>query len=97
MGRTELTRISKDILSNLSSLKYLYLHGNQLQNLPTIFLEELPNLNGLNLPNNLLEEITDESFGKNRNVKWINLAANRIGHLSLGCLNQLPNLQSLRL
>ncbi|MHA2168318.1 MAG: leucine-rich repeat protein [Candidatus Kariarchaeaceae archaeon] len=97
LGRTELTRISKDILSNLSSLKYLYLHGNQLQNLPTIFLEELPNLNGLNLPNNLLEEITDESFGKNRNVKWINLAANRIGHLSLGCLNQLPNLQSLRL
>ncbi|XP_037638576.1 leucine-rich repeat-containing protein 27-like [Sebastes umbrosus] len=81
LRRTQLKYVDESILKN-SSLKYLYLEGNQISSIPDSMFIRLPNLLWLDLRNNQIASLPAE-IGLHRSLKTILLEGNPISELPL--------------
>ncbi|KAG7512113.1 hypothetical protein JOB18_020535 [Solea senegalensis] len=81
LSRTKLQSVSDSILKN-GSLKYLYLEGNQISSIPDSLFTRLPNLQWLDLRNNLIPSLP-AGVGLHRSLKTLLLGGNPISELPL--------------
>lgn len=94
------TTLSEGIFRNLSRLNSLQLERNKLSTLPAGHQTELSCLEVdgnklMALPENLLNNVTDE-FPKNQEyLRWLKLNGNRLTTLQENIFNRLANLTSL--
>ncbi|XP_029926650.1 leucine-rich repeat-containing protein 27 [Myripristis murdjan] len=79
LSRTNLKEVADSVLQN-SSLKNLYLEGNQISNLPDSMFISLPNLLWLDLRNNQITSIP-AGIGLHRSLKTLLLEGNPIAEL----------------
>ncbi|XP_058507926.1 leucine-rich repeat-containing protein 27-like [Solea solea] len=79
LSRTKLQSVSDSILKN-GSLKYLYLEGNQISSIPDSLFTRLPNLQWLDLRNNLIPSLS-AGIGLHRSLKTLLLGGNPISEL----------------
>ncbi|XP_073338682.1 leucine-rich repeat-containing protein 27-like [Pagrus major] len=79
LSRTELKHVTDSIVNN-SSLKYLYLEGNQISSIPGSLFISLPNLLWLDLRNNQIASLPAE-IGLHRSLKTLLLEGNPISEL----------------
>ncbi|XP_071337376.1 leucine-rich repeat-containing protein 27-like [Trachinotus anak] len=79
LSRTKLKHVSESILKN-STLKYLYLEGNQISSIPGPLFISLPNLQWLDLRNNQIVSLPAE-IGLHRSLKTLLLEGNPISEL----------------
>ncbi|XP_040905938.1 leucine-rich repeat-containing protein 27-like isoform X4 [Toxotes jaculatrix] len=79
LSRTKLKHVSESILKN-STLKYLYLEGNQISSIPDSLFISLPNLQWLDLRNNQIVSLPAE-IGLHRSLKTLLLEGNPISEL----------------
>ncbi|XP_029691330.1 leucine-rich repeat-containing protein 27 [Takifugu rubripes] len=79
LGRAGLTHVSDCILKN-STLKYLYLEGNQISDIPDSFFISLPRLLWLDLRNNQIPSLPAQ-IGSHRALKTLLLEGNPITEL----------------
>ncbi|XP_054456782.1 leucine-rich repeat-containing protein 27-like [Anoplopoma fimbria] len=79
LSRTQLKHVAESILRN-STLKYLYLEGNQISSLPDSMFISLPNLLWLDLRNNQITSLPAE-IGLHRSLKTVLLEGNPIPEL----------------
>ncbi|XP_026165302.1 leucine-rich repeat-containing protein 27 [Mastacembelus armatus] len=79
LSRTKLTHVAESILKN-STLKYLYLEGNQICSIPASLFISLSNLQWLDLRNNLIVSLPAE-IGLHRCLKTLLLEGNPIPEL----------------
>ncbi|XP_070697549.1 leucine-rich repeat-containing protein 27-like [Pempheris klunzingeri] len=79
LSRTKLEHVAESILKN-STLKYLYLEGNQISSIPDSTFTSLPNLLWLDLRNNQIESLPVE-IGLHRSLKTLLLEGNPISEL----------------
>ncbi|XP_042358558.1 leucine-rich repeat-containing protein 27-like [Plectropomus leopardus] len=81
LSRTQLKHVPESILKN-STLKYLYLEGNQISCIPDSVFISLPNLLWLDLRNNQITSLPPE-IGLHRSLKTLLLEGNPISELPL--------------
>ena len=81
------------LLNEPKKLRYLNLAGTNISNLPTI---EMRFLLYLNLSNNRIEDVKDESFTYTRNLRTLDVSRNRLRSLSYGLASVWPKLPYLR-
>ncbi|XP_034079358.1 leucine-rich repeat-containing protein 27-like isoform X2 [Gymnodraco acuticeps] len=79
LSRTLRTHVAESILKN-STLKYLYLEGNQISSIPDSMFIRLPNLLWLDLRNNHIASFPAE-IGLHRSLKTLLLEGNPISEL----------------
>ncbi|XP_030011130.1 leucine-rich repeat-containing protein 27-like [Sphaeramia orbicularis] len=79
LSRTSLKKVSEHFIRN-SSLKYLYLEGNDISSLPCLMFTGLPNLLWLDLRHNHIESLPAE-IGLHRALKTLLLEGNPISEL----------------
>ncbi|XP_071780922.2 leucine-rich repeat-containing protein 27-like [Centroberyx gerrardi] len=79
LSRTKLEDVAESILKN-SSLKNLYLEGNQISSLPDSMFTRLPNLLWLDLRNNQIASLP-AGIGLHRSLKTLLLEGNPISEL----------------
>ncbi|KAF0027178.1 hypothetical protein F2P81_019919 [Scophthalmus maximus] len=79
LSKTELKCVPESIFKN-STLKYLYLKGNQISSIPSPLFISLPNLQWLDLRNNLIPSLPAE-IGSHRSLKTLLLEGNPISEL----------------
>ncbi|XP_044228964.1 leucine-rich repeat-containing protein 27-like isoform X1 [Thunnus albacares] len=79
LSRTELKHVADSILKN-STLKHLYLEGNQICSLPDSMFTSLPSLLWLDLRNNQITSLPAE-IGLHRSLKTLLLEGNPISEL----------------
>ncbi|XP_018534849.1 LOW QUALITY PROTEIN: leucine-rich repeat-containing protein 27 [Lates calcarifer] len=79
LSRTQLKHVSQSILKN-STLKYLYLEGNQISSIPDSLFISLPSLQWLDLRNNQIVSLPAE-IGSHRSLKALLLEGNPISEL----------------
>ncbi|XP_070772645.1 leucine-rich repeat-containing protein 27-like [Enoplosus armatus] len=79
LSRTKLRHVAESILKN-STLKYLYLEGNQVSSIPDSIFISLPNLLWLDLRNNQIASLPTE-IGLHRSLKTLLLEGNPISEL----------------
>ncbi|XP_010767468.1 leucine-rich repeat-containing protein 27 isoform X2 [Notothenia coriiceps] len=79
LSRTQRTHVAESILKN-STLKYLYLEGNQISSIPDSMFIRLPNLLWLDLRNNHIASFPAE-IGLHRSLKTLLLEGNPISEL----------------
>jgi Leucine-rich repeat (LRR) protein len=83
--------------SNLLQLKALKVDGNKIQEIPLNFLEGCPNLEKLDLSNNVITLVHPEAFHNFRNLQILDLSHNRIGKLGGGIFQDNRKLESIDL
>ncbi|KAK2823963.1 hypothetical protein Q5P01_021138 [Channa striata] len=79
LSRTMLNHVTESILKK-SSLKHLYLEGNQLSSIPDSLFFSLPNLQWLDLRNNQIVSLPAE-IGMHRSLRTLLLEENPISEL----------------
>ncbi|XP_044070441.1 leucine-rich repeat-containing protein 27-like isoform X2 [Siniperca chuatsi] len=79
LSRTKLKHVAGSILNN-STLKYLYLEGNQVSSIPDSIFISLPNLLWLDLRNNQIATLPAE-IGLHRSLRTLLLEGNPISEL----------------
>ncbi|CAJ1066940.1 leucine-rich repeat-containing protein 27-like [Xyrichtys novacula] len=94
LRRTNLKHVTDSILKS-SSVKCLYLEGNQITSIPESFFISLPNLLWLDLRNNQIETLPAE-IGLHRCLKTLLLEGNPISELPEE-LGNVPTLEGLNL
>ncbi|XP_014255824.1 leucine-rich repeat-containing protein 4C-like [Cimex lectularius] len=90
------------VFSAITSLKSLYLHSNQIIDVPSALLKNLPHpcvLETLTLTDNLIEAIEGKSFPSpcTNTLKYLSLGSNVIKDIEKSAFNSLYNLKQLDL
>ncbi|XP_026476085.1 toll-like receptor 7 [Ctenocephalides felis] len=88
--------IDINAFKNCSDLKQLDLSSNQITRIPKA-IQDLQMLKSLDLGENLIENVENDSFKNLNQLTGLRLIDNRIGNLSKPMFQNLPNLQVLNL
>lgn len=81
------------ILNEPKTLRYLNLAGTNITNVPVI---EARYLLELNISDNHIRDLTDESFSRCRNLRSLDVSRNKLKNLSFGLASAWPKLLYLR-
>ncbi|CAG9863705.1 unnamed protein product [Phyllotreta striolata] len=93
-----LRKIDKKAFEKLAApLQALGLPNNKLDNVPTIALQSLPELDRLDLSGNQLVHLDMSSFEGLRNLSFIDVSNNQIATVTPDAFDDLPQLKTLRL
>ncbi|CAI4226387.1 unnamed protein product [Auanema sp. JU1783] len=86
-------------LYNMHKLRHLVLDNNKINHLPAYALGDVQKLEHLSLAHNIISRIDEKMFhsSSTRELKSLNLANNKIEHISSEAFANLENLQYLRL
>lgn len=88
--------IHSDAFKNCSSVQDLTLEGNNLVSVPTA-LRSLQFLKSLNLNNNSMNELSNESFQELKQLRHLTFSLNQIGNLTKGTFKHMPSLKTINL
>ena len=90
-----LTSLRADDFDGLTSLQYLYLHDNQLAELPEGLFDGLTGLQELYLSGNQLAELPEGVFDGLTSLQWLELSGNQLAALPEGVFDGLTSLQGI--
>lgn len=68
-------------VQSIDRFQYLYLEGNQIEQLPAELFLRLPNLKWIDLRNNQLREIPSDGLAKHANLRYLLLGGNHLQRL----------------
>lgn len=88
--------IHSDAFKNCSSVQDLTLEGNNLSHVPNA-LRSLQFLKSLNLNNNSMHELSNESFLELKQLRRLTLSLNQMGNLTKGTFKHMPSLKTIDL
>ncbi|CAH0552815.1 unnamed protein product [Brassicogethes aeneus] len=96
IDNNRISRINPEALKNCSSLQDLHLNGNKLIQVPEV-LNNVPLLKTLDLGENLIDSITNETFGDLKQLFGLRLTENNIGNITKGVFDKMTALKILNL
>ncbi|KAK0159635.1 hypothetical protein PV327_010729 [Microctonus hyperodae] len=96
LDSNHLRALHRHAFINISNLQDLSLSGNDLIDIP-IAIKELTNLKTLDLGNNKISRITNESFNGLNELYGLRLVDNKLENITRDCFSSLPALQVLNL
>ncbi|XP_019868180.1 toll-like receptor Tollo [Aethina tumida] len=96
VDNNKISWIHPEALKNCSSLQDLHLNGNKLVQVPDV-LNNVPMLKTLDLGENLIDTITNETFGDLKQMFGLRLTENNIGNITKGVFDRMQSLKILNL
>ncbi|KAL3276818.1 hypothetical protein HHI36_012179 [Cryptolaemus montrouzieri] len=96
LDNNKIAWIHPEALKNCSSLQDLHLNGNKLLHVPEV-LNNVPNLKTLDLGENHIDTITNETFPDMKLMYGLRLTENNIGNISKGIFEKMSSLKILNL
>ncbi len=100
LSNCNIGNLPERLFDNLSNLTEIDLSNNKIKRLPDLIFDvfKLSNLIKLDLKNNIIESLSNNLFGKNSKVKFLNLQGNKLTSLEEETLfKELPLLNHLNL
>lgn len=96
IDNNKISWIHSEALKNCSSLQDLHLNGNKLLRVPEV-LSNVPLLKTLDLGENHIDTLTNETFGEMKQIYGLRLTENNIGNISKGVFEKMMSLKILNL
>lgn len=96
VDNNKISWIHQEALKNCSSLQDLHLNGNKLLRVPEV-LSNVPLLKTLDLGENHIDTVTEETFGNMKQIYGLRLTENNIGNISKGVFEKMISLKILNL
>lgn len=96
LDNNKISWIHSEALKNCSSLQDLHLNGNKLLQVPEV-LYNVPMLKTLDLGENHIDLITNETFRNLNQIYGLRLTENNIGNISKGVFDKMTALKILNL
>ncbi|KAL3125683.1 hypothetical protein niasHT_009770 [Heterodera trifolii] len=109
LSHNRIGRLTKDVFERLDSLEWLSLDFNKMLEFPRNTLSPLNRLKHLSMESNLLQMLPNYAFQLSSinakmfhstsaiQIRWLNLANNRINRMETAAFQNLPNLERLYL
>ncbi|RZF33526.1 hypothetical protein LSTR_LSTR008172 [Laodelphax striatellus] len=88
--------IDPEALKNSSGLQDFHLNGNKLYDIPAV-LADIPQLKTLDLGDNLITELFNNSFTTMQELVGLRLTENNIGNITKGVFDKMTSLKILNL
>lgn len=83
LDNNEIEVIPRDTFYDLHNLVFLKLNGNKIMELRPPLVDHLHHLHTFSAVNNKISQVDSRFFRKNRRIKWVYLAGNRIEQLGI--------------
>lgn len=96
IDNNKISWIHPEALKNCSSLQDLHLNGNKLMHVPEV-IRNVPLLKTLDLGENHIEVITNETFSDLTQMFGLRLTENNIGNITKGVFDKMTSLKILNL
>nr|WNA22118.1 Toll-like receptor 3 [Altica viridicyanea] len=96
VDNNKISSIHPEALKNCSSLQDLHLNGNKLLQVPEV-LKKVPLLKTLDLGENHISTISNETFKDLKQLYGLRLTENNIGNVSRGVFDKMASLKILNL
>lgn len=96
LDNNRITAIHQDALRNCSSLQDLHLNGNKFLEVPEV-ISNVPMLKTLDLGENHIDTITNNTFKDMKQLFGLRLTENNIGNITRGVFDNMPSLKILNL
>lgn len=96
LDNNRISSIHPEALTNCTSLQDLHLNGNKLQQVPEV-LKNVPGLKTLDLGENHIDTITNDTFRDMKQIYGLRLTENYIGNISKGVFDKMTALKILNL
>lgn len=96
LDKNRISTIHPDALKNCSTLQDLHLNGNKFFQVPEV-ISTLPMLRTLDLGENHIDVITNDTFKSLKQIYGLRLTENNIGNITKGVFDSMPTLKILNL
>lgn len=96
LDNNRISSIHPQALKNCSSLQDLHLNGNKLMQVPEV-ISNVPMLKSLDLGENLIDSIRNETFSDMKHLFGLRLTENSIGNITKGVFDKMVSLKILNL
>lgn len=96
IDNNKISYIHSDALKNCTNLQDLHLNGNKLVQVPDV-INNVPLLKTLDLGENHIDTITNETFSEMKQIYGLRLTENNIGNITKGVFEKMTSLKILNL